>query len=442
MISLTLKMRFRINAFICTVISSEEMICAFLFIMKEENKMGLNDMPSGDRVHIGFFGRRNAGKSSIVNAVTNQELAVVSDTAGTTTDPVVKAMEILPMGPVVIIDTPGYDDVGELGEMRVRRTKQVLNRTDAAVLVADSSSELGECEKELISLFESKEIPYIVARSKCDLTETPPEAADNEIYVSAKNNFNINELREKIARMIKQSDRDKRIVGDLINAEDTVVLVTPIDLAAPKGRLILPQQQTLRDILDSRACAVVVRETELKTMLGRLKEKPALVITDSQAFAAVSRDTPEDIPLTSFSILMARYKGFLKTAAEGAAAISRLKDGDKVLISEGCTHHRQCGDIGSVKLPALLKKFTGKSFEISLSSGRDFPEELSEYSLVIHCGGCMLNEREMRYRMKTAVDSGVPFTNYGIAIAYMNGILGRTVSMLPELKSFTEAEKI
>lgn len=393
--------------------------------------MSLNDTPSGERIHIGFFGARNAGKSSLVNAVTGQELAVVSDVKGTTTDPVYKAMELLPLGAVQIIDTPGFDDTGELGEMRVKKTRQILAKTDIAVLVADITSGLSECDNELIELFRERHIPYIIAYNKADLSDKSFNS-QNEISVSAKNNTNIYELKEKIACLAdKQSDR--RIVGDLISKNDLLVLVTPIDAAAPKGRMILPQVQTLRDILDTNAMAVFTTEFELTDTLDKLASPPKMVITDSQAFAMVNKIVPQDIPLTSFSILMARYKGFLDTAVNGATAIKSLETGAKILISEGCTHHRQCGDIGSVKIPALLKKFTGKDFVIELSSGRDFPEDLSEYSLVIHCGACMLNEKEMSYRRKFAELQGVPFTNYGIAIAYMNGILKRTIEIFPDL---------
>ena len=396
--------------------------------------MGMNDTPSGERIHIGFFGRRNAGKSSVVNAFTNQELSVVSDTAGTTTDPVYKSMELLPLGPVMIIDTPGYDDEGALGELRVKKTKQVLNKTDCAVLVTDCTKSMGECETQLIGLFKQKKIPYIIVKNKTDLLNAVPENTDTEFYVSALKNQNINELRQRIAGLVDIRESAKRLVGDLLKPNDGVILVIPIDKAAPKGRLILPQQQTIRDIRESGAAALTVRETELEYFLKNTLKKPDLVITDSQVFGLVNKIVPRDIKLTSFSILMARYKGFLETAVRGAAAIESLKDGDRIMISEGCTHHRQCGDIGSVKLPNMLKKYTGKNFDITLTSGREFPEELSEYKLVIHCGGCMLNSREMVYRMNTAIDAGVPFTNYGVALAYMQGILKRTTEMLPEVE--------
>ena len=395
--------------------------------------MSLNDTPTGDRVHIGFFGRRNAGKSSIVNAVTGQELSVVSDTRGTTTDPVSKAMELLPMGPVTIIDTPGFDDEGALGEKRVQRTRQVLNRTDVAVLVVDGRTGLQECDRQLIELFRQKNIPYVVAWNKADLMAADTECPKDALRVSAKTGENIFALKEKIAHLGKTEDPKLQLVGDLIAPGQLAVLVIPIDKAAPKGRLILPQQQVLRDILDADGEAVCVKEDRLTDTLGKLKEKPAVVITDSQVFDTVAEQVPLDIPLTSFSILMARKKGLLETAVRGAAAIDALKDGDKVLISEGCTHHRQCDDIGTVKIPRWLGNYTGKQLTIATSSGKSFPEDLSEYKLVIHCGGCMLNEREVRYRMKCAQDQNVPITNYGIAIAYMKGILRRSIAMFPKL---------
>lgn len=394
--------------------------------------MGLNETVSAERVHIGFFGLRNAGKSSVVNAVTGQELSLVSDVKGTTTDPVKKAMELLPLGPVVIIDTPGIDDVGELGEMRVRKARQALNLTDIAVLVTEADEALTQAENELISLFRDKKIPYIIAFNKSDLRKELPSPAENTIYVSAKENTGIFELKEMIGKLVKAEENNKRVVGDLIEPNDIIVLVVPIDKAAPKGRLILPQQQTIRDILDTGAVSVVTRDSELTQTLAALGKKPKMVITDSQAFARVSKDTPEDIMLTSFSILFARYKGDLISAVKGAAALDKLKDGDRVLISEGCTHHRQCGDIGTVKLPALIKKHTGKSVEFEFTSGTHFPESLDGYSLVIHCGGCMLNEREMKYRVKQTLDNGIPITNYGTAIAHMNGILKRSLMPFPE----------
>lgn len=393
--------------------------------------MSLNDTPSANRIHIGFFGRRNAGKSSVVNAVTNQQISVVSDVKGTTTDPVTKAMELLPLGPVVIIDTPGFDDEGALGEMRVKRTKQVLNRVDVAVLVVDGTVGKTGADNELIEIFNEKKIPYIVAYNKSDISEQTD--CPDGVAVSALDNTNIGLLKEKIAHLTKTDDTKMKICGDLLSEGDFAVLVVPIDSAAPKGRLILPQQQTVRDVLEAGAAAVVVRDTELKATLESLGKKPKVVITDSQAFESVSRDVPEDIYLTSFSILMARYKGFLKSAVEGATAIDRLKDGDKILISEGCTHHRQCDDIGTVKLPRWLRNYTGKELVFETSSGKGFPDDLSQYSLVIHCGGCMLNEREVQYRRKFAEDSEVPFTNYGTAIAFMQGILKRSLQIIPDI---------
>lgn len=399
--------------------------------------MGLNNTPSGERIHIGFFGCRNAGKSSVVNAVTGQELSVVSDTKGTTTDPVYKSMELLPMGPVMMIDTPGFDDSGALGEMRVKKTKQVLNKCDAAVLVVDGTQGLTDADHDLLSILKEKNIPYVIAYNKNDL-KTVRNLAPEELAVSAKTGEGIFALKEKIARLVDTEADKKRIVADLICAGDTVVLVTPIDSAAPKGRLILPQQQTLRDILDADVGAYVVKETELSAALGRLAVPPALVITDSQAFDYVSKVVPPDVPLTSFSILMARYKGYLKGAVAGVAAIERLKDGDTVLIAEGCTHHRQCDDIGTVKIPNWLRSYTKKQLHIKTVSGTEFPEDLTPYSCIIHCGGCMLNECEVRYRMKCASDAGVPMTNYGVVIAYMQGILPRSLEILPDIAKFLQ----
>lgn len=384
----------------------------------------MNNTPAGERIHIGFFGRRNAGKSSLLNAVTGQELAVVSEVCGTTTDPVYKAMELLPLGPVMLIDTPGFDDEGALGEQRVKKTKQVLEKTDAAVLVVDSAEGMTACDEELISLFREREIPFIVVYNKADITVA--EEITNVIYTSAVTGAGIHELKERLAVLIPDRE-EKRLVADLVNPMDVVVLVVPIDSAAPKGRLILPQQQTIRDLLEAGAVPVAVRETELEEALLKFTEKPALVITDSQAFEEVASIVPADIPLTSFSILMARYKGFLDIAVEGVKAIDSLKDGDRVLIAEGCTHHRQCDDIGTVKIPRFLKKYTGKDLVIETASGTGFPEDLTPYALVIHCGGCMLNEREVLRRMRFAKRQGVPVTNYGIAIAQMKGILGRSI---------------
>ena len=392
--------------------------------------MSLNNTPSGERIHIGFFGRRNVGKSSVVNAVTGQNLAVVSDVLGTTTDPVYKSMELLPLGPVMIIDTPGFDDEGKLGELRVKKTKQVLKKTDVAILVVQSNTELKDTDKELISLFNENEIPYIIAYNKSDLLESVPPAKNNEIYISAKEKVNIFELKEKIGSLSLIDNKPKHLVGDLIETNDFVVLVVPIDSAAPKGRLILPQQQAIRDVLETGAIPIVTRETELEQTLKSLGKQPTMVITDSQAFEYVSKIVPKNIPLTSFSILMARYKGLLDSAVKGAYFIDKLNDGDTILISEGCTHHRQCEDIGTFKLPKWLKKCTGKDLNFEFSSGTEFPEDLSKYNLVLHCGGCMLNEREVKSRMKYANQKGVPITNYGTAIAYMNGILERSLEVI------------
>ena len=390
--------------------------------------MGLNDGVSADRLHIGFFGLRNAGKSSLVNAITNQELSLVSDVLGTTTDPVRKAMELLPLGPVVIIDTPGLDDVGVLGEARVKKARQVLNTVDIAILVSDAAKGLTFLENELVDLFKAKNIPYIIAYNKIDTIDASKlQESEREIYVSALNGTNVERLKEKIGALQGNSGEERVIVSDLIKAGDTVVLVVPIDKAAPKGRLILPQQQTIRDILDCGAMALVCRDSELEAMLKSLNEPPKLVITDSQVFGKVSKILPRSIPLTSFSILFARYKGNLWGAVNGAARLDSLKDGDRILISEGCTHHRQCGDIGTVKLPKWLSEYTGKKLELEFTSGRDFPEDLSPYSLIIHCGGCMLTEREMQYRTRQAEDAGVPITNYGMVIAHIHGILKRSL---------------
>ena len=388
--------------------------------------MSLNEVVSAERLHIGFFGLRNAGKSSVVNAVTGQEMSLVSDFKGTTTDPVKKAMELLPLGPVVIIDTPGIDDEGELGKLRVKKTKQVLNYIDIAVLVVDSTLGLQDFEREMLSLFAQKKIPFVVAYNKSDLFVDNVVLDDNTILVSAKNGTNINALKEKIAHAVKSQNEKKQVVGDLLNKGDIVVLVTPIDSAAPKGRLILPQQMTIRDILDVGAIPIVTRETELENTLNALREKPRMVITDSQAFGFVSKIVG-DIPLTSFSILMARYKGSLESAIKGAEKMKNLNDGDTILISEGCTHHRQCGDIGTQKLPKWLKEYSKKELNFKFTSGKDFPEDLSGISLVIHCGGCMLTEREMQYRRRFCEENNVPITNYGTAIAQVNGILEKSL---------------
>jgi small GTP-binding protein len=434
--------------------------------------MGLNDTPSANRIHIGFFGRRNAGKSSLVNAVTGQDLVIVSEVKGTTTDPVSKAMELLPLGPVLIIDTPGIDDTGELGELRVRKAKQVLNKTDIALLVTDARDEtLHETERELLSVFQAKGVPYIIARNKSDLiakqvieggevspfAPSPPLAGialpplrgptpqrpafspRAEIYVSAKTGSGVPALKERIAALAKTEEPKLRIVADLVRPGDFVLLVTPIDKAAPKGRLILPQQQTIRDVLEADAAAIVVKEFELKETLEQLGKKPALVVTDSQVFAKVSADTPPDIPLTSFSILFARFKGFLAPAVRGVKTLDRIESGDRILVCEGCTHHRQCDDIGTVKIPRWIKQYTGKNPEFVFTSGGEFPGDLSPYKLILHCGACMLNEREMRYRQECAADQGAPFTNYGIAIAFIQGILKRSLQVFPHI--LAELEK-
>lgn len=395
--------------------------------------MSLNETPSANRVHIGFFGRRNAGKSSIVNAVTGQDLSVVSDIKGTTTDPVSKAMELLPVGPVVIIDTPGYDDHGSLGDLRIKKTKQILNKTDVAVLVVDAAENIGQVEETLIQLFEEKKIPYVIALNKVDLISKENNSNPNAIYVSASTGQNIWELKEKIGKAAAPQVSEQKLVGDLVHPGDFIVLVIPIDSAAPKGRIILPQQQVLRDILDAHGTAIVVQDKELKDTLDHLGQKPTMVITDSQVFESVAKDTPEDILLTSFSILMARYKGFLETAVMGTKAIIQLKDGDKVLICEGCTHHRQCDDIGTVKLPKWLLTYTGKKLNFEFTSGTGFPDKLEEYQLIIHCGGCMLNSREVVYRMEKATAQGIPFTNYGTTIAFLKGILNRSIEIFPDL---------
>ena len=426
--------------------------------------MSLQVTPSAQRLHIGFFGCRNAGKSSLVNAVTGQDLALVSEVKGTTTDPVMKAMELLPLGPVVIIDTPGYDDEGLLGEQRVMRTKRILNRSDLAVLVVDAASGIREADVELLGLFRSKNIPHVLVMNKADLNFPAPASAGNAagsgvtnrpgagtgvaysdaagtdtalpeevLYVSALTGRGVEELKERLGAMAPKEDPNHRLLGDLISPGDLVVLVCPIDESAPKGRIILPQQQAIRDILDTGAMAVVCRETELEETFRKLGTKPSLTVTDSQAFGIVDKITPDDIPLTSFSILMARYKGFLKTAAAGAAALGRLRDGDRILMAEGCTHHRQCNDIGTVKIPRWILKHTGKDLVFETCSGREFPEDLSSYAAVIHCGGCMITERDVQYRMRCALDQNVPFTNYGIVIAAMTGALERSTRMFPDV---------
>lgn len=395
--------------------------------------MTMNQTPSANRVHIAFFGRRNAGKSSLLNAVTGQSVAVVSQVLGTTTDPVQKSMELLPLGPVVMIDTPGFDDEGELGSLRVQKAKQVLAKTDVAVLVAEAGKPLGPVERELLELFRQRELPFLIARSKADLSgRDQTQAQDGEIYVSAQSGQGIVELKERLAALGRR-ESEPRLVGDLLRPGQLAVLVTPIDASAPKGRIILPQQQVLRDVLDADAVALVTKEFQLKEALAGLQQRPAMVITDSQVFGRVAAEVPQEIPLTSFSILMARYKGLLETAVRGVAAIDRLRDGDRILVAEGCTHHRQCEDIGTVKLPAWLRRHTGKELHFETASGTGFPENLRPYSLVLHCGGCMLNEREVQHRMRSAVEQGVPITNYGTAIAFVQGILRRSLSLFPEL---------
>lgn len=404
--------------------------------------MGMNQTPMSERIHIGFFGKRNAGKSSVMNAVTGQDIAVVSDVKGTTTDPVYKSMELLPLGPVVMMDTPGIDDEGDLGNLRVKKSYQVLNKTDVAVLVIDGTAGASEEDRALLIRIREKKIPYVVVLNKKELA--PPEAEqdtarflelaeDHMISVSAADGSGIHELKEMIGRIAKTEEPEKYLVRDLLAPSDIAVLVVPIDSAAPKGRLILPQQQTIRDILEADAVSVVVKETELKNVFEKFTQKPKMVITDSQAFAQVAKDTPDDILLTSFSILMARYKGNLEQAVCGVTALDALEDGDTVLISEGCTHHRQCDDIGTVKIPRWIREYTGKEIQIETTSGTEFPDDLTKYKLIVHCGGCMLNEREMKYRLSCAQDQGVPMTNYGILIAYVKGILKRSVQVFPEI---------
>ena len=400
--------------------------------------MSLNNTPSAERIHIGIFGRRNAGKSSLINALTGQNLAIVSDVKGTTTDPVLKAMELLPLGPVVMIDTPGLDDTGELGALRIQKTYQILNKTDIALVVIDATVGMTDADAAILMRIREKEIPYLLVWNKADQLGTDAELKGNfagsipkehSILISASTGSHIHELKEKLASLVPTQGNDRRIVSDLIRPGDFVVLVVPIDKAAPKGRLILPQQQTIRDILDTGATAIVTRDTELSDTLNRLGELPSLVITDSQAFEKVARLTPPEVPLTSFSILFARYKGNLNTVVNGARALDTLKDQDTVLICEGCTHHRQCEDIGTVKLPRWIQEHTGKSLNFVFTSGTEFPTDLRPYRMIIHCGGCTLNEREMQFRLKCAEDAGIPITNYGTAIAYMKGILERSIQV-------------
>ena len=394
--------------------------------------MGLNDTPKSDRIHIGIFGKRNAGKSSIINAITSQNLAVVSKVKGTTTDPVQKAMELLPLGPVMIIDTPGIDDEGELGKMRVEKSYQVLNKTDIALLVVDGNEGLTQCDKDLIEEIKKRKLPYIIILNKSDEVCNRYNI-ENSIWVSAETKENIWELKERISKLVPNENMTLKIVGDLLDPEDIVVLVVPIDSAAPKGRLILPQQQTIRDVLEAGAISVVTRDTELPQTLKSLGKKPKIVVTDSQAFGKVKNDVPEDILLTSFSILFARYKGDLAEQIKAVKAIDSLKDGDYVLISEGCSHHRQCDDIGTVKIPRWLKEHSGKKINYEFSSGTEFPRDLSKYKAVIHCGGCTLNEKEMKHRIAVAKEQNVPITNYGIFIAYTQGILKRSLQAFPEI---------
>ena len=391
--------------------------------------MSLNNTPSSERLHIGFFGMRNAGKSSLVNAVTAQSLSLVSDIKGTTTDPVRKAMELLPLGPVVIIDTPGLDDEGALGQMRVRRAKDTLGSVHIAVIVADALKGLSEEDKSLAAELDSRKIPYIIAMNKADLLSSVPESKDGIIYVSAEKNIGINRLKDKLATLAKVGKKDKKILADLVSKGDTVMLVTPIDESAPKGRLILPQQQTIRELLEIGAVTLTVQTEEIPQALSLLKTPPKLVITDSQAFGKVSKLIGEDIKLTSFSILFARYKGDLDTVVEGADKLSSLQDGDRILISEGCTHHRQCKDIGTVKLPGWIKTFSGKELTFDFTSGGDFPEDLSAYALVVHCGGCTLTEKGMQNRLERCRQHGVAVTNYGTAIAEIHGILRRSLEV-------------
>lgn len=401
--------------------------------------MSMLQTPVSVRTHIGFFGPCNAGKSSVVNAVTSQRLSIVSPLKGTTTDPVFKTMELLPLGPVVVIDTPGFDDQSELGEQRVKRTKDVLSKCDIAVMILDATQPRSTSVEAMLSLIEGRKIPYVVALNKCDLLEAEPTPNEHEILVSAKTGEGIQALKERLGHLKPDSGEERHIVKDLLKPGETVVLVTPIDSAAPKGRMILPQQQTIRDVLDSDCLCMVVKETQLSEALGNLKDKPAMVITDSQAFERVAKDTPPDIPLTSFSILMARYKGVLEQSVRGVVALHHLKDGDTVLMAEGCTHHRQCSDIGTVKIPAWLRKFTHADIKIATCSGNDFPDDLRPYAAIIHCGGCMLTPQTVSWRMQRALDEKVAMTNYGVAIAQMKGILKRSLSLFPDLAALVEA---
>lgn len=402
--------------------------------------MSLNATPSSERVHIGIFGKRNAGKSSLINAITGQNLAIVSEAKGTTTDPVYKAMELLPLGPVMIIDTPGIDDEGVLGSLRIQKAYQVLNKTDIALVIIDAAVGPSAEDLRLIKRINAKKIPLLIVINKCETINEDKKTAYQALlpngkllFVSAEQQLNIFELKEAIAQTVPADENKAQIVADLLSPSDFVVLVVPIDSSAPKGRLILPQQQTIRDILEADAAAIVVKENELTNTLQNLGKRPKLVITDSQVFKKVAAETPADILLTSFSILFARYKGNLQTAVQGVTALENLEDGDKILVGEGCAHHRQCDDIGTVKLPRWIKEYTGKNPEFIFTSGTEFPLDLSPYKMIIHCGACMLNEREMQYRIKCAADQNIPFTNYGITIAYINGILKRTVEPFPQI---------
>ena len=402
--------------------------------------MSLNATPSSERVHIGIFGKRNAGKSSLINAITGQNLAIVSEAKGTTTDPVYKAMELLPLGPVMIIDTPGIDDEGVLGSLRIQKAYQVLTKTDIALVIIDAAVGPSAEDLRLIKRINAKKIPLLIVINKCETINEDKKTAYQALlpngkllFVSAEQQLNIFELKEAIAQTVPADENKAQIVADLLSPSDFVVLVVPIDSAAPKGRLILPQQQTIRDILEADAAAIVVKENELTNTLQNLGKRPKLVINDSQVFKKVAAETPADILLTSFSILFARYKGNLQTAVQGVTALENLEDGDKILVGEGCTHHRQCDDIGTVKLPRWIKEYTGKNPEFIFTSGTEFPLDLSPYKMIIHCGACMLNEREMQYRIKCAADQNIPFTNYGITIAYINGILKRTVEPFPQI---------
>lgn len=389
--------------------------------------MGLNSTPNSERVHISFFGCRNAGKSSLLNAVTNQQIAIVSDVKGTTTDPVYKALELLPAGPVMIVDTPGLDDEGELGKKRIESALKVLRKTDVAVLAVDAVKGLSKEDELIIKQIKERNIPHIVAYTKCDLLNTRDE---NKIYVSAVTGEGVYELKEKIAALAMNEGPSMPLVGDLVNSGEIAVLVVPIDKAAPKGRLILPQQQVIRDLLDHGAVPVVTRDSELSEVLKKLTGTVKIVITDSQVFKKVGEIVPESIPLTSFSILFSRYKGELGIQLEGVKALKTLEDGDKILISEGCTHHRQCGDIGTEKIPAMLRRFSGKNITFDFTSGQGFKNNLKDYKVVIHCGGCMLNEKEMKARINIAKKSGVPVSNYGMVLAEMTGILERSIKPL------------